>query len=170
MTPHETKRDWQVIISRGLGFVLVWLILTDGDYGSWLVGGPAVLLAVVVSLILLPSRLCIWYELVLFIPFFLLRSLLGGIDVARRAFHPAMPIVPTLVEYPLQLPSGLPQVFMANTISLLPGTLSATLRQGVVKVHVLDKESDFFEELEALEKKVARVFGLRLDSLNQDKG
>ncbi|MBE0509552.1 MAG: Na+/H+ antiporter subunit E [Chromatiales bacterium] len=38
-----------------------------------------------------------------FIPFFLLQSLLGGIDVARRAFHPRTPLSPTLIRYPLSL-------------------------------------------------------------------
>lgn len=160
---------WPMVVSRSFGFALLWLLLSGGDYTSFLVAGPAVVLAVIISLKLLPSRLCIWHQLILFIPFFLLRSLLGGADVAWRAFHPGMPIVPDLVEYPVRLPAGLPQVFMANTISLLPGTLSATLKEDVIKVHVLDSGSDFREELEAVEKRVARVFGVHLGSSSQDK-
>ena len=155
--------SWLSIIFRGGFFAFLWLIITAGATNSWIVGGPVVILAVVVSRALLPVKLCIWHEFFIFVPFFLYRSLLGGADVAWRAFHPVMPIVPELVEYPIRLPSGLPQVFMANTISLLPGTLSATLDQGVVRVHVLDSRSDFLAELNAVEQRVARLFGVSLD-------
>ena len=82
--------------------------------------------------------------------------------MAWRAFHPAKPIAPDLIDYLIRLPPGLPQVFMANTISLLPGTLSATLDRGVLKVHVLDSRSDFLSELETVEQRVARMFGIHL--------
>lgn len=95
-------------------------------------------------------------------PFFLIRSLLGGADVAWRAFHSGMPIAPDLIEYPLRLPPGLPQVFMANTVSLLPGTLSASLNQGIQKLHVLDGRNGVLAELEAVEQRVARMFGTYL--------
>ena len=82
--------------------------------------------------------------------------------MAWRAFHPRMPIAPDLIEYPLRLPPGLAQVFMANTVSLLPGTLSAALERSVLKVHVLDGRKDFLTELESLEQSVARMFGVSL--------
>ena len=91
-----------------------------------------------------------------------MRSLLGGADVAWRAFHPGMPIAPDFIEYPLRLPPGLPQVFMANTVSLLPGTLSAALDRSVLKVHVLDSRRGVLTELETMERSVARMFGTSL--------
>ncbi len=94
--------------------------------------------------------------------FFLLRSLFGGADVAWRAFHPGLPIAPDLIEYPLRLPPGLPQVLMANTVSLLPGTLSAELDQSVLKIHVLDNQRGVLAELEAVEQSVPRMFGTSL--------
>ena len=95
-------------------------------------------------------------------PFFFRRSLQGGVDVARRAFHPRMPIAPELIDYPLRLPPGLPRVILVNTVSLLPGTLSAELDGQVLKVHVLDGLGDFMPELEALEQSVARMSGVSL--------
>ncbi|MCG8485893.1 MAG: Na+/H+ antiporter subunit E, partial [Chromatiales bacterium] len=97
-----------------------------------------------------------------FAPFFFYRSLLGGVDVAWRAVHPRMPINPRLVEYPIQLPPGLPQVFMANIVSLLPGTLSAELSARLLRVHVLSSRGDVVPELEALERRIAGVFGVSL--------
>lgn len=162
MTSVNIRNSWSTILLRGGLFSLIWWILTDGAVMSWWIGVPTVLLAIAASAALLPARTFLWYEFLRFVPFFLIRSLLGGVDVAWRVFHPGLPIIPDLVEYPLRLPPGLSRVFMANTVSLLPGTLSAGLERDVLKVHVLDSRSGFPAELEALEKRVARVFGTSL--------
>jgi multicomponent Na+:H+ antiporter subunit E len=155
---------WSTILSRGVLFSLVWWTLTDGAAPSWWIGVPAVLLAAITSAALLPPARFVWYEFLRFAPSFLARSLLGGADVAWRAFHPDMPIAPDLIEYPLRLPPGLPRVFMANTVSLLPGTLSAELGTNCLKVHVLDRRRNFVSELEAVEQSVARMFGTSLEA------
>ena len=162
MTSVKERISWSTIVSRGVLFSLIWWVLTDGAAPSWWIGVPAVLLAVAASVALLPPTPFVWYEFLRFVPFFLLRSLLGGADVAWRAFHPDLPIAPDLIEYPLRLPPGLPRVFMANTASLLPGTLSAALDRNVLKVHVLDSRKGVLTELEAVEQSVARMFGTSL--------
>lgn len=156
----KAKISGSSIVSRGVLFSLIWWCLTDGVAASWWIGVPAVLLAVITSLALLPSSPIVWFELLRFVPFFLARSLLGGADVAWRAFHPAIPIAPDIIEYPLRLPPGLSRVFMANAASLLPGTLTAEIGADCLKVHVLDKQKNFLTELEAVELYVARIFGL----------
>lgn len=143
-------------------FSIVCWILTDGAASSWWIGVPAVLPAVMTSTVLLPPVTFSWYEFLKFVPFFLVRSLIGGTDVARRAFHPRMPIAPDLVEYRLQLPTGLSRVFMINTVNLLPGTLSAELAENVLKVHVIDGRNNFLAELQVVEKHVAQIFGISL--------
>ncbi len=162
MTSVNERISWSTLVSRGVLFSLIWWILTAGAESSWWIGVPAVLLAVAASATLLPPTPFVWYEFLRFVPFFLLRSLLGGADVAWRAFHPGLPIVPDLIQYPLRLPPGLPRVFMANTVSLLPGTLSAALDRNVLKVHVLDSRKGVLAELEAVEQSVARMFGISL--------
>ena len=137
----------------------MWWVLTDGSASSWQVGVPAVLIATTASLAFIPPSSLIWLEFIRFLPFFFSRSLLGGLDVAWRALHPRMPIAPDLVEYELQLPPGLAQVFMSNTVTLLPGTLSASIDQDVLTVHVLKQRVGLREEIEAVEQRVARVFG-----------
>lgn len=152
------KHDWGSWISRGIVFALIWVALSGGATSSWLIGGPAVALALIASLSLIPPTAFAWLALLRFVPFFLFRSLVGGMDVARRAFHPRLPIAPGLFEYPMQLPTGLPQVFMANVISLLPGTLSAELENDILKLHVLDVQSDVAAELRAVEAYTADIF------------
>jgi multicomponent Na+:H+ antiporter subunit E len=105
----------------------------------------------------------------MFVPFFLWRSLQGGVDVARRAFHPRMPITPELLDYPLRLPPGLPRVMLANIVSLLPGTLSATLNREVLKIHVLDGEAALLANLDTLEERVGKVCGVSLAPRHEDE-
>jgi multicomponent Na+:H+ antiporter subunit E len=148
------------IATRGLVFSLIWWVLTNGDASSWWIGVPAVVLAVMASIALIPPVSLVWSACFRFVPFFLARSLMGGIDVAWRVFHPRLPIAPDLIEYTLRLPPGMAQVIMVNTLSVLPGTLSVELGQSVVKMHVLDVGSDFKSEIVAIEQHVARMLGL----------
>ncbi len=143
-------------------FALLWWILTDGARDSWLVGVPVVLSATLASLVLLPPFSWSLIGIARFVPFFFWRSLYGGVDVARRALHPRLPISPDMYEHRWQLPPGLPRVFMANTVSLLPGTLSAELDEEYLRIHVLYETSTFAQDLSVLEKYVAGVFGLAL--------
>ncbi len=162
MTLAEERRKWFAILSRGILFLLIWWILTDGSVPSLWIGVPAVFLAVTASMKLIPPVPFDGFELFRFVPFFLLHSLLGGVDVARRAFQPDLPIAPELIEYPMRLPPGLPLVFMTNVISLLPGTLSVAIDRSVLKLHVLDGSKDYVTELKALEQGVARLFRVSL--------
>ena len=76
--------------------------------------------------------------------------------------HPQLPITPCLFDYRFRLPPGLPRVFMANTVSLLPGTLSVELGEEFLRVHVLDETGAINEELNLLENRLADIFGLEL--------
>ncbi len=160
---NKTTISKSTVITRGILFSLIWWALTDGNTQSWWIGVPAVLLAAISSVVLVQPVTFIWYEFFKFVPLFLIHSLLGGADVARRAFHPKMPIAPDHIEYRLQLPAGLARVFMLNTVNLLPGTLSTKLDGNMLKVHVLDKHKDFHSELVTVEKSVARMFAIPLN-------
>ncbi|MEN8107930.1 MAG: Na+/H+ antiporter subunit E [Pseudomonadota bacterium] len=150
------------IAYRTVLFALLWWILTEGAMNSWLVGVPVVVFAVLASGALLPGISWSLPGIVCFVPFFLWHSLYGGVDVARRALHPRLPISPGLLDYRWRLPPGLPRVFMANTVSMLPGTLSAELDKEFLRVHILDQTGAFASELTVIEARVARLFGLNL--------
>jgi len=156
------RHKWSGMVFRGGLLALIWWVLSDGAVESWWVGVPAVLLALICSVALIPPWPFNGYAFLRFAPFFLIRSLRGGVDVAWRAFHPDMPIYPDLIEYPLRLPKGIPRVFMVNTVSLLPGTLSAELSDDCLAVHVLDSRGDYLTEIRAVEETAARIFGLTL--------
>ncbi len=157
---NTSLRAW---LLRFVLFALMWWVLTDGAVDSLPVGLPVVLIATLVSVMLLPPLSWSLRGMALFIPYFLWHSIRGGVDVARRAMHPQLPISPGLFEYRFRLPPGLPRVFMANTVSLLPGTLSVELEEEILRIHVLDETGAIDEELKVLENRLANIFGLELE-------
>ncbi len=102
--------------------------------------------------------------------FFLKASLISGLDVVRRAFHPKLLLQPDLIDYRLSLATDVARVFMADAVSLLPGTLSAHLVEANLTVHVLDRNMPVREELRALEKRVAAMLEAGVGPLNTREG
>ena len=156
------NNDYQTMLLRGTLFGLVWWILANGAVESWQVGVPVVLVVTIVSMYLMPPLSWSLPGLIRFIPFFIVHSIRGGVDVAKRAFHPQRPIAPALFDYRFRLPPGYSRVFMANAVSLLPGTLSVQLSDEILHIHVLDEYGNFLEELKTLENQLASVFGIEM--------
>ena len=89
-------------IVRAAGFFAIWCMLTGGGPADLVVGAVAALAAVWTSLHLLPPgtshvRPSALAGLGLH---FLWQSVVDGVDVARRALHPRLPLHPGLVVYP----------------------------------------------------------------------
>lgn len=142
--------------------LLFWFALTAGSPATGWFGVPLSLAGALVALKLLPAKGRVWSlaGLVRFVPWFVLESLLGGADVARRALHPRLPLAPAFLAYHTALPEGPARTFLAGLISLLPGTLSAEWRDGELQVHVLDEGLAVEGRLRLLERRVADLFGL----------
>jgi multicomponent Na+:H+ antiporter subunit E len=105
------------------------------------------------------GRLRLW-RLPVFVPLFVWRPLVGSCDVAWRALDGRMPIDPVLYDYALRLPVGGPaRVFFANCINLLPGTLTASWNDDMLRVHVLTSDPQAMSELRKLERQIALLFG-----------
>ncbi len=145
---------------------VLWFFLTDGHEASWGVGIPVLMAGTCASLLLRSP--CAWTcqlsGLVRWFPVFLWISWRGGFDVALRAFHPHCPLAPGLLIYSLGLPIGPARIFFANTVSLLPGTLSADLEEDRLTVHVVDERLNVLEHLQSMEALVAALFGLQLQA------
>lgn len=147
-------------IYRAIPFAAVWWILTDGEPESWSIGLPTVFISAWISMSLTNQHPGRWRLLsaVRFIGFFAIASVRGGIDVARRAFHPRMPLHPDLIRYPFKIENPSARILMANTISLLPGTLSVELHDDDIEVHILDNTQPFRAELERVESVIDALF------------
>ncbi|MCP3100246.1 Na+/H+ antiporter subunit E [Myxococcus sp. K15C18031901] len=144
---------------------LAWWALCDGDPSSYVFGVPVVAVVATVSFILSPPRQGGWslVEVLRFALFFFSGSVQGGVDVARRALLPSMPISPVFIRYRMRLPAGTPQTLFRITLSLMPGTLNADVLGDELVVHALvDRGEGLHRELDDLELRVSRLFGLRL--------
>lgn len=141
--------------------VLVWWILVEGDPDGFAFGVPVILLALLLGHRLVPPararpRLT---GVARFLPYFLVQSVLGGWDVALRALRPRVDLDPGFVRHRLHLASEPARVLFVNLVSLLPGTLAARLEGDEVLVHVLDRRRPVARDLDALEHRVADLFG-----------
>jgi multicomponent Na+:H+ antiporter subunit E len=152
---------WRSLLARGLLFGGLWWVLTEGALHGLVLSLASVVLAAMASMALVPPGAWRWRVggLLRFVPFFLWQSAQGGIDVARRAFHPRLPIQPGTLVFPLRLPPGPARAFFAGTLSLLPGTVSTELRGDTVHIHTLDERMPVAETLRRLEARVAALFG-----------
>lgn len=157
----------RAVLWRSALFALLWWALTDGRPGSWGVGSVSIVLATTASLYLLPpvntyvSRI----GLLRFVLFFVMQSLRGSVQVAGFALRPRMGLRPGFHEIDLRLPEGIGRVLLANTLSLLPGTLSVELQGNRLCLHVLDTRAPTETEVRTAETRLADLLGLTLHTI-----
>lgn len=152
-------RAWLV---WALALLLFWWLLVEGRLDGWWYAIPVVLAALALRRAL-PIPLALQrvnlLALIAFLPRFVWHSLVGGVDVAWRAFHPSMPLTPAMFMYPFRLQSDGARVFLAQIISLMPGTLSCCVGPRHLVVHVLSGTREaFLAETAAFERRTARIF------------
>ena len=150
---------------------LIWGILTRWNTSAWLVGLPTVLLTLFVLDRLWPQPRQLWQIQTARLPgfaiWFLWHSLRGGLDVARRALQPRMPLHPGFVRYQLTLEPGPSRVFLVNCLSLLPGTLSAELNGDELILHALDTGADVLAEARRAELRVKKLYAIAKGSSHE---
>lgn len=142
--------------------LLAWWALTEGDRAAVAFGLAAAPLVAMVSLRFFPPtgwRLR-WVPALAFIGYFLMKSLAAGVDIARRLLSPRLPLNPGYLSYTTSLPAGSPRWLLANTLSLLPGTLSVTLRGSQLELHCLDTALPVREDVALTERRIAAMFSL----------
>lgn len=154
-------------LPRGLLFAGLWWLLTAGAPASWIVGAPVVLAALLVSLWLQPAPILPFHPVGVaqFLSFFLWQSLLGGVRVAILALNPWSQPQPTVLTLTLRLPEESSRILLANTLSLLPGTVSSALSEDTIRLHVLDARQLLEQEQDVreLETRIARLLKIPLD-------
>jgi multicomponent Na+:H+ antiporter subunit E len=146
---------------RGLVCAALWWVLSEGEATSWGIGAIAVGLATAASLALVPGALprLKFLPLLRFVPFFIARSVQGGIDVARRAFQPVPALAPAFVSYSVAEMGAAERVVFTMICGLFPGTLSVRLEGETLRLHVLDETMPVMEEFAEAEARLAPVFG-----------
>lgn len=163
--PHRPIHAWLGDAAiRTAVFALIWWALQEERSPNWLYATPIIIAAACTSMVLKPRLRSRWQlrRLPAFTAFFIRESVLGAVDVARRALAPSLPARPVFYTYPLRLTDEAASVMLASVVSLLPGTVSVSLTDETLTVHVIDQDIPVETSLPQLEARVADLFGLEL--------
>lgn len=119
---------WLLCLLTGLG---LWVLLF-WSLDPWVLGTGAFFALIVAALLgdLYPEglgKVCDprrWFWLGVYVPYFLWYVIRANLDVALRVLHPDVPIRPGIVKVRTTLTSEMARTFLANSITLTPGTLT----------------------------------------------
>ncbi len=157
------------IIATFLLFI-TWILLAGMTTEEVIFGG---LVALLVTLLFLP-RLRILGDIkfslkaiIYFIRYIFVFSwelIKSNLDVARRVISPKLPINPGIVKVKTKLKTPLGRAFLANSITLTPGTLTVEMKGEYFYIHWIDVSvSDINSTTEAIvvkfEKYLEVIFG-----------
>lgn len=95
-----------------------------------------------------------------YFPLFIWECIKANIDVAWRVIHPLRPINPGIVKVKTTLKSDTGLTFLANTITLTPGTMSVDIDQenGFLYIHWINvKDKDTQKATEIIVKKFENI-------------
>lgn len=158
------------ILAYWVGAMAVWLLLTwTLRWHSIVVGAGVALVTAVVfggELPLRPVRLLNpfrWFWLLVYIPVFAYQCLKANIDVAMRVLSPGIQLNPGIVKIRTSLKSDIARTFLANSITLTPGTMTVEIQDDVLYIHWIDVRTDDPDEAGRIikgpfEKLLARIF------------
>ncbi|MEW6009646.1 MAG: Na+/H+ antiporter subunit E [Candidatus Omnitrophota bacterium] len=78
-----------------------------------------------------------------YVPLFIWECIKANLDVAYRVCHPDLPINPGIVKVKTTLKSDTALTFLANSITLTPGTMSVDIdkENGYLYIHWIDVKS-----------------------------
>jgi multicomponent Na+:H+ antiporter subunit E len=137
-----------------------WLIGLVATFALWMllfwsvepaVIGAGILFALLVSTffgdifpdelqkVLSPAR---WFYFLVYLPFFFYHVIRANFDVALRVIPPDIPIRPGIVKVRTTLRSDMAKTFLANSITLTPGTLTVDVDGQDFYVHWINIHTD----------------------------
>lgn len=124
---------------------LLWLLLTASFATDELLSG--FLISLVISLITAPKMNILnglnfhWaflIGLVRYLVYFFYALIKANLDLAKRVLSKDMKINPRMVEIETTMQSDLGKLFLANSITLTPGTLTVDVNENRLLVHWID--------------------------------
>lgn len=136
--------QWQSLVIGGIISIMTGLL-----FGNLAITTP--------SKVFQPQR---WFWAILYIPMFTWEMAKANFDVAYRVLHPKMPIEPGIVRVKTKLKSEMGRTFLANSITLTPGTFTIDINEDVLYIHCIKVKHQDLDE--ASKDIVARFEGLLL--------
>ncbi|MFD0982660.1 Na+/H+ antiporter subunit E [Tropicimonas aquimaris] len=152
------------VVFTGMALAAIWAGLHWDDPASWVIGLPTVVGGAAATALLPsapPPAISLTGALRLTV-FAIAGILSGAVDVSLSSLRPHR-LRTGCLTYRTRLPDGRPRRLFALAITLLPGTLTARLERDQLTVHALDCGPSARADLDALEARIAGLFGLSLD-------
>ncbi|WP_395339003.1 Na+/H+ antiporter subunit E [Ningiella sp. W23] len=157
---------------------IFWLILSDLDFASLSVGTVFIGLSVFALHYLstdIQGNKAAYQIQPLRIPhftvYFLHQSILGGLDISKRALSANLSLSPELVRYPIRKElEGSPTSVLLTIISLMPGSLSVLRDSKELVVHTLTAPEQTRTDLLNCENQVAKLFNIAVPANTQSRG
>jgi multicomponent Na+:H+ antiporter subunit E len=144
-----------------ISLYVAWLVLAGTNRDELIIGGFAsLLLSLIFSgriqalgyIRLNPKALV--YSVIY--PFVFVRELIKStLDVAKRVISPSLPINPGIVRVQTKLKSHLGRLFLANSITLTPGTMTVETDGDCFYIHWIDIQGD---DIESSTKAIVATF------------
>ncbi len=141
---------------------IIWIALTGLKDNQELIMGAIV--SILVSIFLLRCD-SIFAELrlnpksilylIMYIFVFIAELIKSNVDVAFRVLHPRIPINPGIVKVRTKLKSRIGRLFLANSITLTPGTLTVETDEDYFYIHWIDVGA---EDIESTTKAIVGSF------------
>jgi multicomponent Na+:H+ antiporter subunit E len=99
------------------------------------------------------------WHLLVYLAWIIWRILVASVQVAYFVAHPSMPLQPRVLRFRTTMRRPLAQVTLANSITLVPGTLTLNLDDGTYLVHALVPAAADDLVNAKMQNIVARLFG-----------
>jgi multicomponent Na+:H+ antiporter subunit E len=152
-----------------IGFGL-WLLLTLSVNLDHLIAGViVVLLGTIIfggyfthtPIKFLQIHRLLW--LIIYIPVFIWYMFKANVDVAYRVLHPERPIKPGIVKIKTTLKTDIAKVFLANSITLTPGTMTCEIDGEYLYIHWIWVQTSYVDKASRIiarsfEKYLRRIF------------
>jgi multicomponent Na+:H+ antiporter subunit E len=175
---RETQRHQRrFLLFEGLILLAIWLVLS-GYFDPFHVGLGVATVAFVLW-INRPARAIVvdrdaptldplggtaaapirFLRLALYLPWLFWQMLVSGVYVARLALAPRPRIAPLILRFRSRQPSYTAQVFLGNSITLTPGTLTLDIEGDELTVHAINERAADAFLAGSMARRVAALFG-----------
>ncbi len=149
----KTKYSSRNFLYLFLILIIIWLALTSSL--NWQELSVGIFISIILSIILsknyielglppLSLKRIAFFILYIFVLF--KEIIIANVDVAYRVIHPKMPIKPGIVVIKTSLKQDIAKMFLANSITLTPGTFTLDILGDTFLIHWINVQSEDVDE------------------------
>lgn len=152
----------QDFFKRFLVFLGLWIVFDGGAPAGFVIGVPSAILAGWLSMRIAPPTNRAWSPsaTLSLMGYFLWNSLVAGVDVAVRAFHPKLPLEPGFAACDCEIPAGPNRDLFMAVASLMPGSLPVgEVGDGKIILHCLDTRQPMAAQMTELQRRMKKAWG-----------